>query len=159
VLPRFPNLSTLDLDGNSIGSLQPIVDRIKNKNDKACFVSNTLLRTLNLYWNPIMYKVKESPEVEAALLSFLETYNTISNLGTHNYGSDVEYALRINHAGQGILEGGCCVRYIPLSVWPIVLARAYDRSDKIYGSKKKKKKKNHTGLHYLLRNGPALIKY
>ena len=72
------------------------------------------------------------------------------------YGSDVEYALRINHAGRSIVEGGGGhhVGSIPLSLWPTILERAYEESE--YSICYNEIPKNATGLHYLLRNGPAL---
>ena len=70
-------------------------------------------------------------------MSSLESYNTIYSLEVSafnaNYDSDVEYALRINRAGRSIVEcGGSEGRLFPLSLWPIVLGRAYRNFGHIY---------------------------
>jgi len=91
------------------------------------------------------------------LLSFLRIYNNIYNIGGFSegdYSSDVEYALRINHAGRSIVEGGGCVGSIPLSLWPTILVRAHEKSE--HSICYDITPKNATGLYYLLRNGPAL---
>jgi len=95
--------------------------------------------------------LKEDPKEKAAILSLLETFNTISNLGfigskVHAY-SDVEYALRINHAGRRIVEGSHDATLLPPSVWPIALERVYEESYR---------DDPFTGLYYLLRHGPVL---
>jgi len=157
ILPRFPNVSCLDFEKNEIQSVRHIVDRIKN--DKTCFVSKSL-RELGFDANPMMNKVRANdPNEKAALVSFLRTFNTVCHLGVYyvdSYGSDVEHALRINHAGRRIIEGGGHhVGSIPLSLWPTILERAYDKSDDSICASEIPK--NATGLYYLLRNGPALV--
>jgi hypothetical protein len=62
----------------------------------------------------------------------------------------VEYALRINHAGRSLLiqdSNNNDNRSIPLSVWPIVLKRAIDKSVDVFP---KVKKIDFTGLYYLI---------
>jgi len=98
-----------------------------------------------------MKKVKEDLKEKAAILSLLETFNTISSLGHlgkegHAY-SDVEYALRINHAGRRLVEGSHVATSLPRSIWPIVLERVI---------KKSYRDDPFTGLYYLLRHGPVL---
>ena len=60
------------------------------------------------------------------MLHLLKTFNTIWNIGDdrQNVDPNIEYALRINHAGRNILEGSRDdARTLPLLVWPILLAR------------------------------------
>jgi len=156
IVPKFRNISTLRLVGNEIQSVQSIVDRVKS-DDKTCIVSKSI-RHLDLRKSPVMNKMKEDPKEKTAILSFLQTFNTVCNLGgceVGDYDPDVEYALRINHAGRSIVEGSVD-RSLPLTVWPIVLERSFGKSGHIYDYYDIKEQKNPTGLYYLLREGPAL---
>ena len=85
---------------------------------------------MKILGNPIEKKLEEGPDVKAALLKFLRIIDTISSLGIYSCENDldVQYALIINHAGQSILEGATSDRSIPLSVWPTVLERAFEKS-------------------------------
>ena len=88
-------------------------------------------------------------EKEAAILSFLKTFNRIYNLGEWRYNiPEIEYALSINRVRRIL------VATIHLSaLWPSVLEWAYEKSADIYrdGSSRK----SATGLYHLLRNGMA----
>ena len=130
------------------------------KNDRT-FVPSKSLRVLNLHRNDVLEKMKDDPIKKAALLSFLGTFNTIHNVVGRPGGglndSDVEYALRINYAGRRIVvkvDGGSNNNnddgkaIVPISLWPIILERAYDRSLDI---SRWRGKKNATGIYYLLR--------
>lgn len=161
VLPRFPNMRCLNLFQNNIKSIQPFVDRMKNDNTSPVLAKS--IRCLDLSGNPITNKLEDDPEEKAAMLSFLQTFNTICDLGlkprrTYDIDSDIVYALRINEAGRSIVEGnfnnsnggdggdGRQQRSsLPLSAWPTVLKKAYEN-----------KENDPTGLFYLLREGPAL---
>jgi hypothetical protein len=106
-------------------------------------------------------------------MSFLHSFNTISNLGglkKNDYGPDLEYALRINHAGGRtiIVEDGSSsisnrdgdtTSALPFPVWPIVLERSYDKSGHIYNQGSSiRDEKDATGLYDLVRNsGLALL--
>jgi hypothetical protein len=139
IRPKFENLSKLYLFNNKIQSIHRIENKIKN-NDDAEFVPSKSLRILDLYGNPIFKKMKISPEEKTAILSFLQSCSSIHNIGgfkRSNYGSDIESALRINHAGRSnLVKGGTAGsgdrRSLPLSMWPIVLVRAYENSYEIY---------------------------
>ena len=113
-----------------------------------------------------MRNVKEDPIEKVAMLSLFESCNTICCLGFGDYDvnySDIEYALSINHAGRKIVESGGRKEgrrpSLPLSLWPIILERAYKKSGHIHPSwSAKRETKNATGLSYLVREvGPALI--
>ena len=103
--------------------------------------------TIHIYM--LIFSLRENSKEEAALLSFLETYNTIYDLGdiSGRFNSkDVKYALRINHAGRSIVESRGNMKPLLLSMWPNLLEKAFES----------RKAKGPTGLHCLLRNGPAL---
>ncbi|OEU06156.1 hypothetical protein FRACYDRAFT_256201 [Fragilariopsis cylindrus CCMP1102] len=173
IVPKFRDLRSLDLSRNRIKSFLPIVDSIKN--DRT-FVPSKSLRVLNVRSNPVFKKMKDDPIETAAMLSFLGIFNTIHSFGERlgrdlYYDSDVEYALRINHAGRRIVvkvDGGSNndddrKAIIPIPLWPIILERAYEKSWETHCSdweseKEKEKKKSATGIYYLLREvGPALL--
>ena len=183
ILPSFPNISSLNLFANEIHSIKPILDRIK---DDATFSPSKSIRMLNLTGNPINEKIgcnpitekmKKYPMEKDAFLSFLRVFKTIHNLGSSGscccehgcddlYGSDIEFALRINHAGRSLVEfdegdNNDKGRAVPLSLWPTLLERSYAKSgqDGIYQycCEEQKLNENATGLYYLLRAGPALI--
>ena len=156
VSPSFQNLRCFDLTDNKIESVQPIVDKLKLKIDQPRVVSKSL-RRLILDNNPISKKMKESPDEKAALLSFLEIFYTIHDMGPNDiYGSDVEYALRINHAGRRIFGGDGSIEYIPLSLWPTILRKASEKSKYIRG--RINEKKIPTGLFFLLQqHGSVLV--
>ena len=121
--------------------------------------------------------VIDDPEQEqTAMLSFLTTLNnTIYNLGrrkgsyigTGNVGYDpnIEYNLRINHAGRRRIIEATTVsgdeRSLSLSMWPTVLVRGYENSYKIYdwdddteeNDENKSKTKTADGVYDLFRNG------
>jgi hypothetical protein len=166
IVPKLTDLSMLNLEGNRIESIQPIMGRMKSSTTFLPFKS---LRSVDLSGNPIMKKMKEDPKEKVAILSLLKSYNTIHSLGCGdfdaNYDSDIEYVLRINHAGRCIVE--CSNRkedhrpLLPLSLWPIVLERVYKKSGHIYPRGSTRRKTNNvTGLNYLVREvGPALISH
>ncbi|OEU06938.1 hypothetical protein FRACYDRAFT_265309 [Fragilariopsis cylindrus CCMP1102] len=174
ILPSFPNISSLNLFANEIHSIKPILDRIK---DDVTFSPSKSIRIMNLINNPITEKMKKYPMEKDAFLSFLRVFKTIHNLGSSGscccehgcddlYGSDIEFALRINHAGRSLVEfdegdNNDKGRAVPLSLWPTLLERSYAKSgqDGIYQycCEEQKLNENATGLYYLLRAGPALI--
>jgi hypothetical protein len=165
IVPKLPKVSSLNLFLNNIQSVGSFVDKMKS-DTKSCFPSNKAVRSLLLLPNPILDNIKDDPEEKAALVSFLQRFHTIWDIygfHTESNDSDIDYELRINHAGRKILEDGSVgSRSLPLSLWSTILERSYKKSDKqtsqIYFKRKNDTTtKNATGLFYLLRNGPALI--
>jgi len=170
ILPNFPNLTSLDVSCNNITSVKYIVDKIKS--DRKCFVSNSL-RIVNLASNS-----SDLDREDAELGFFLDTYNTICRLCLYHFDyfptSAVNYALRINHAGRRIVES--LKKHIeekdneftfPESMWPNLLENAFQTSNRLGASITnsdgydgdgdgdgfqvvKGKKKNPTGLYYLV---------
>jgi hypothetical protein len=125
ICPKFVNLSELRLHSNNqIKTIQNIVNKIEN-NDTTEFVP------LNLCSNPIFEKMKEGdPEEKMAMLSFLQSCNSIYNIGgsmRYRCDTDIKYALRINHAGRKrIVEGSAgtrSLRRFPLSMWPTLIRK------------------------------------
>ena len=134
-LPRFPSVLALGLSlgHNKIESVQAIVDRLKS--DQKYDISK-VIRHLDLLNNPVMKKAKEDPKKKAVILSLLRSVNIISNIEyalMDVYDSDAEYELQIDHTGCCIVEGSR-YRLLPLSVWPTLLERAYEKSDLICNS-------------------------
>jgi hypothetical protein len=158
ILPRFPNLDSMRLNGNNIESVQPIVEKSETEQTVV-----STLRVLSIYDTSVIEISKDDPKERAAAMSLVKTYSYVYNLGGKNkedYPSDLEYELRLNHAGRGRLVGkgvGNNDRPIPLSLWPTILERAYEKSDKIYDDWYSEGEKNATRLYYLLREGPALL--
>jgi hypothetical protein len=102
IRPKFENLSKLYLFNNKIQIIHHIVNKIKN-NDDAELLPSKSFRILDLYGNPIFKMMKDYPEEKTAMLTFLQSWCSIHNIGGYersNYDSDIEYALRINHAGR-----------------------------------------------------------
>ena len=168
IVPKFPNLKNLIHTRNEIKSVQSIVERII-KNDTTALPLK-LFHTLDLRGNPIMNVLKKQPEEKKALLCLLEALGTtICCLGSKNISDcdpNTQYALYVNHAGRYFLEGNsstnnnnnnsgntvvpCHRRSLlpPLSFWPIILERAYEKSNDLFVGEK-----DATGLNYLLRTG------
>jgi len=108
------------------------------------------------------------------MLSFLNAFDRISNLGLNSYideykyHPDIEYLLKRNKVNMEfttIKEGntlGCNDNpsIINRSLWPIIFERAYTNSHEIYDSysnttqEEKNDKKCATGLFELIRHGP-----
>ena len=150
---RFPNLHTLDISCNNIESVCGIGDRIK----QVKLIPNNKLLKLNLMQNPIREQicddgdgdtpnVTKDPKEIAALVTLLETFDGISNLGAYSsqkYEPKIEYALRINIAGRKKLMRGKSSRrsnnaddeddpIMNRALWPLILERAYNNSSEIY---------------------------
>ena len=117
-----------------------------------------LSQKIDLYARPTRKSRHEQNErgsegKDSAVLSFLQTFNTVCNLGScyeeGDYDPDIEYALRTNHAGRRIVEGSGDDRPLPLSVWPIYCLEQKDPS-------KNRIRILRVFILLLLRNGPAL---
>ena len=182
---RFPNLRTLDISGNKIKSLCGIHDRIKkirsssssssSSSSRSVLSGNNLLRELNLKDNYLVLddviknsipRTKKDHKEKSALLTILDTFYGISNLGYGStYDPDVEYALRINHAGRKIIRdkeissgtttATATAPVINKALWPIILDRAYKKSGEIYNltwinKEDREKTKCATGLFDLV---------
>jgi hypothetical protein len=178
---RFTNLRKIDVQYSNIGSLVGIEDRIKqihsssssssSSSSRSVFSDNNL-RELNLNGNPVLYHVligggddddsdgdndddsattAKYHKEKSALLTFLDTFNGISNLGLYlrgnyryiGYDPDVEHVLRINNAGRRFISDGeissdtittttTAAPVINHALWPIIFERAYKKSDEIY---------------------------
>ncbi|VEU36052.1 unnamed protein product [Pseudo-nitzschia multistriata] len=133
VLPSFSSVNYLNLYRNKIQSCQSVVNRI-HKDDGIRFVPNSIVAA-SFRGNPIEETIRSDRREKSAMLSLLKTFSTIINLGKFHegdYDPDVEYALRINHAGRSIIEGETDVRCLPLSIWPFLLEKAFRNSYWIY---------------------------
>ena len=136
ILPRLPSLSRLKL--NNIRSVQGIVDTIKCSNEVRL---PTSIQTLDLNFiddenNRLGCCPRDTREI-GALVDFLKEFDTIYNLGMcwsfhSRYPPEIEHALRLNHSGRRMVEDGIRAGSIYLSLFPMVLERAYMNSDQIY---------------------------
>jgi hypothetical protein len=164
ILPNFPEVSSVDLNKNHIQSVQPTLDRIINSNPFDLSEIPRSLFRFDLGRNYIMTKMKKGNSKEnKALVKFLKKFPTIYNLGgskKSDYTSDVEYALRINHAGGRHTSGSSedsKTPALPFSPWPSVLEISYKQSGRIYDATDddpllREQQKDATGLYDLVRN-------
>ena len=174
IVPRFPNLFQLSFHiAIDAISLKDHVNQIRSGN--SCIISKSL-RNVEMC---IDWHLEQKSQF---LLTLLETFHTIDSIIIYNYAvcnhndcldeqdSDLKYALSANMAGRRILEGWGIDgdedgdSSIPLSVWPVVLARAQRKIDRaFYGNNCRedpiicRRRFRATGLYYLLREGPALM--
>jgi hypothetical protein len=183
---KFPNLKELDLGKiESLTGIERII--LKKLSSGAVILKNCLTRLDLRYGTSINQHIKKrkDPKEKAALLTILNTFNGISSIGTcygnvHGCSSDVEYLLRINHAGRKYITGGSEVeasvvttetevvttgggsndnkelsssrtKPIPPQLWPKILERSYKQSGFF-----RSRKKCATGMFYLIRNGSIL---
>ncbi len=128
VLPHHPNISTIDVSGNQIRSIQflfgfcangmyssnSIDDR--NSDENTC---RTLqrhcgeiiyhpLRTLNLEHNPVLrHRISNHQEVEAFELLLHHCFPLLGSLtpSWESWDTRIEYLLRINRGGRVLVEG------------------------------------------------------
>ena len=164
----YSALYCLNLRYNDIKSTQVVFNRIKN--DANCFISKSL-SVLCLEDNPCSINIKKDRKKKAAILTILKTFKNLFYIDSYTmredapeyFDSDVVKLLHANHAGRSIIEGaggGSRSPLIPLSIWPTIIVRAYERSEDIYDPPELEnhfnEKKNPSGLFYLLREGPAL---
>ena len=109
------------------------------------------LRRLDLRHNPVekhmmifdgnssKSNITKDPKEKAAVLSLLDTFNGISNIGISEYSCldpDIEYVLRINHAGRKYMtnnnnNNSSKSILTNRALWPLILERAYKKSGKI----------------------------
>jgi hypothetical protein len=155
IVPKFEDLAVLLLlYDNEIESIENLVDSIENYSPHSILQS---IRRLDLTNNPILSRGTNSINEKKAILSLLNTYNSIYQLGyicnEDLIDPGIQYAMMINQVGRSIVENN---RDLPLSVWPTLLERAYEKSGDHF-SHWKKGEKNRTCLHYLVRNAPISI--
>jgi len=109
-LPLYDHIEVLTFQGNRIESLKVLADRIADiPSHTSCF--NTI-RGISLIENPVFKKLKDNNNTDekAALLTILSRFKRIeriegSTYSISSYGPEIEYALRIAHAGRILVEG------------------------------------------------------
>ena len=160
----FTKLHTINVTSNGIKSLRGIVDKTKklqlaasssssSSSSLEAMMPDNNLRTLDLRHNPVekhmmiidgnssKSNITKDPKEKAAVLSLLDTFNGISNIGIAAYDGldpDIEYVLRINHAGRKYMtinnnnnNNSSKSILTNRALWPLILERAYKKSDKI----------------------------
>ena len=112
---------------------------------------------LYLHENPILKTISNGSEDNStqisAVLTLLNNFDVISNLGilnvnpSYEYDPDVENLLRINHAGRKLIRNKEIASSIiatatdtpaPVinpALWPLILERAYKKTYNIYDKK------------------------
>lgn len=209
VLPHHPNLSSIDVSGNRIRSLQFLFERC----GKGMYPSNLMgdswtsedihqqklhdeifyhpLRVLNLEHNPVLrHRISDRREIDAFELLLRHCFPLLGSLtpSWESWDARIEYLLRINRGGRVLVEGNfvptslstlqelrssgigsvdgdnqtriketilserLAQKKIPLTVWPLVLQRAYKTSATGFLSNAQ----DATAVYYMIRNGSAL---
>lgn len=188
--PNIWNLSFNFNDVKSLRPILDRIDRLEQEHEMPSSSSSSnsamaimpeeyRLSRLDLCCNPVWTQYdafrderEKDPSEKDALLTLLGKFNRISNIGYEDYDivmdkeiaidPDIEYILRINHAGRKYLttvDGGTIARKpINCSLWSIIFERAYQKSLEVYSDgcgmtdKQKKKARCATGLFHLIRN-------
>jgi hypothetical protein len=124
VLPYHRNLSSIDVSGNQIRSLQFLLELPNENETTGGSYSNENehfqwyqrhdqifyypLRTLNLQHNPVLkYRISNHREVEALEFLLKHWFPLLGSLtpSWENWDSRIEYLLRINRGGRALVEG------------------------------------------------------
>lgn len=161
-LPKFLNLTSVGIDGNKIQSFESI----------SLVTIPPTVTNLSLYNNPITSKIKSDPEEHKLLIDFLNHNNNVFSINGQYFAStfvptwytpDIIYALLINHAGRNLIVNNKVnnkKNMIPLSLWPIVLERAYTKSNEIQLHTRDFSRDNldSSGVFHILQQiGPTLM--
>jgi Ran GTPase-activating protein (RanGAP) involved in mRNA processing and transport len=137
LLRRLSCLEELDLDSNRVTS-----------NGLQIFAKHNIssrLRVLRLSMNPL------STDTSSALVKILQVYPELHVVISNDFWrwtkqeTNIRHLMDINRAGRVLLNDN---KAIPLSVWPLVLARL----NACWGRPGGK-----NGMYYLLRRGPVLL--
>ncbi len=153
VVPKLPNLVHINMSYNKIESIQRVAECISANRS----VTNNSLQILDLSWNAAIGKMHGHKE-KASLLMILRAFKGLYNLGNDidamAYSLDVKYQLQINHSGRRLTEDFSLVhKTIPKGLIPFVLERAFQKSLDIYPTYwRQERKKDPTGVYYLLQN-------
>jgi hypothetical protein len=106
ILPLYPNLILIDLGDNNIGSVKGIVDNIlpssssssSSSSSNDYVVSKSQLRRFKIYNNPIVNNIRFGcPTEKTGMLSFLQIFNTVHDLGVLLYDESLYDVQRRNH--------------------------------------------------------------
>ena len=162
VVPSLPNLVHINMRDNKIESIQQIgesINRDRGINSSRLKCQSTL-QILDLSWNMVILKIKTNPKEKAGLMAILCAFKGLCNLGMNvnvkEYPSDIQYQLRMNHAGRRLVES-LNDKFLSSSLLPIILERAFKKSQNIHPFQwRDERKKDPTGMYYLFRSGPIL---
>jgi len=162
VVPSLPNLVHINMRDNKIESIQQIgesINRDRGINNSRLKCQSTL-QNLDLSWNMVILKIKTNPKEKAGLMAILCAFKGLCNLGMNvnvkEYSSDIQYQLRMNHAGRRLVES-LNDKFLSSSLLPIILERAFKKSQNIHPFQwRDERKKDPTGMYYLFRSGPIL---
>jgi hypothetical protein len=194
LVPRFKKLSTLDLSYNEIGCVGcDDAEIVRSSLRVLNLCGNPVFKNMNhdqvgktamlnfLKINNTVHNLggfKRDGRYDPPVGDSLQLYHfgpgvhSIIDGSAGDYDSEIEYALRLNHAGRGriIVEtsNGDARSTIPSSMFPTVLERAYENSYQVVGGfvdetgevnwniihdYNKNQDRNADGLFYLFRRG------
>ena len=181
VVPTFSNLTTVDLGRNTLQSLASICHRTLPTTLRVFdVIANPIFTNIITNMNPNTdTNTNTHPKELQFILNFLKCNRGIYNLGGidcigYRYSPAIRNALLINHGGRYLLDttvdqttndgnhddDRCSYSILPRSIWPIVLARSYQKSNAIYNfsSGGSSDKLDGSGVYYLLQQiGPILM--
>ena len=133
VLPKYTNLSHLNVKNNGIETLQPLSDALNNTEPiSSCMAS--FLNNIVHFWldgNPVVENIKTDDKEKKALLNCLSKLKRLSSITDgwfsttrSQFDNEIQDALIQNFVdGRILLEAGGN-NTLPLSAWPTVLRRA-----------------------------------
>ena len=163
VLPKFSILKSVSIGNNKIQSFESV----------SLATIPPTVTSLSLYHNPVTSKFKSDPEESKFLIDFLNHNNNVFDINGQYFAStfapswytpEIIYALRINHAGRNLIVNNKVnnnKNMIPLSLWPIVLERAYTKSNEIQLHARNFSSRDNldsSGVFYILQQiGPTLV--
>lgn len=168
VVPRFPNLETLQFSMGDTKDLRVLTHRLRS--DKSCLVSKSLRRLVLTISRCEPELVNAYSGFKADMLTVLKFFVTVNTISWQPsifcfsniirrlcHDPDWRYAVTKNSVGRRILKHGGERKgsnntRLPPSVWSIVLQRAQRKIGQYCSASD-----SATGIYYLLREGPALI--
>jgi len=186
VVPKFSsNLSTIDLDGNSI-DLRSLSSITLPSSIQCINLGDTCKLYHRLGSRTDSKSTKKEKMIIAetdAIVTFLETNSNVISLSdgqdqTKPYNPRIEYGLLQNQAGRNIIQRSRRGMHVdqhgntatdskelfPPSILPFYLERAYKQSDQIYTSRDRRRtsslerRKDSSGIYYLLQEmGPVVF--
>ena len=161
VVPRFPNLTTLDLrykTASNANAFEAIANRIQREGSSDV---STSLRCVT-FSNDFESGLQHVKRVSRILLQHFASIDDIDFPGSGTFvmltKDELAFPLVKNIVGWRRLEG----KEIPLAIWPLLLRRARIKLERYpnyrhYTTYTIKPRLEAAGIYYLLREGSALI--
>ena len=175
-LKRFPCLEYYSSDRFSRDSMDEIVNSLRNNEEYARLAWNSKIRSFLLYDEFFYYSYDNDDYDDDHPYDFQYIFRAFPSLQSLSDGDDWRLSdqchnnLCLNQAGRAFVEGrkGVAPRTLSKAMWPALLAKAgrrtYSCTNKLKQATDDEKKKHQktlqcSGVYYLLRNGPVLLKH